>query len=89
MAATGMASMQFATASPFRIGADAEYSIPESQAGAANPQYTGVPDVTPLSAKTLSSYDRYTAWRLRRGANEPPQPFSKRTMGSLYNFEQE
>lgn len=89
MAATDIASMQFATASPFRIGADPSYSFDTQQVGAANPQYRGVPDVTPLSSKTLSSYDRYTAWRLRRGADESPQPLSKRTLGSLYNFDQE
>jgi hypothetical protein len=89
MAANDMASMQFATALPFRIGADASYSFDAKQVGSANPQYMGSPDVTPLSAKTLSSYDRYTAWRLRRGGDEAPQPLSKRTLGSLYNFDQE
>jgi hypothetical protein len=89
MAADNMASMQFATAMPFRIGADEQYSFDVKQVGAANPQYVGAPDVTPLSAKTLSSSDRYTAWRLRRGAAEPPQPHSRRTSGSLYNFDQE
>lgn len=89
MAATDIASMQFATAQPFRIGADSQYDFGDSQTGSANPHYAGAPDVTPLSSKTLSSYDRYTAWRLRRGEAEPPQPFSSRTMGSLYNFEQE
>lgn len=89
MAASDMASMQFATAQPFRIGADTQYDFGQTQVGQANPQYAGAPDVTPLSAKTLSSSDRYTAWRLRRGAGEPPQPLSRRTMGSLYNFDQE
>jgi hypothetical protein len=89
MAADDIASMQFTTALPFRIGADAVYGTGTSQVGAANPVYAAVPDVTPLSAKTLSSYDRYTAWRLRRGAAEPPQPHSRRTSGSLYNFDQE
>jgi hypothetical protein len=89
MAADDMASMQFATASPFRIGADASYTFDAKQIGMANPQYTGAPDVTPLSSKTLSSYDRYTAWRLRRGASEAPQPHSRATSGSLYNFDQE
>lgn len=89
MAADDMASMQFATASPFRIGADQQYRIDTSQIGITNPQYVGASDVTPLSSKTLSSYDRYTAWRLRRGSAEPPQPHSRRTSGSLYNFDQE
>jgi hypothetical protein len=89
MAADDIASMQFTTALPFRIGADPSYSTGVSQVGASNPMYAAVPDVTPLSAKTLSSSDRYTAWRLRRGAAEPPQPHSRRTSGSLYNFDQE
>lgn len=89
MAASDMASMQFATAQPFRIGADPQYDFGQTQVGHANPKYAGAPDVTPLSAKTLSSSDRYTAWRLRRGSDEPPQPLSRRTLGSLYNFDQE
>lgn len=41
-----------------------------------------------LSGRTLTSSDQATAWRLRRGGREKPMPHSKRTMGSLYNFDQ-
>lgn len=40
-----------------------------------------------LGARTMSSADQATAWRLRRGGREKPLPHSKRTMGSLYNFD--
>lgn len=82
-----MASMQFATHRRVQIGADDEYTVGQHQTGQSYPKYQGVPDVAPLSAKTLSSADRVTAWRLRRGGNEPPQPYSARTSGSLYNFD--
>lgn len=85
---SSMASMQFATAHQVQIGADDEYSTGEHQTGKANPQYQGVPDVAPLSASTMSSADRVTAWRLRRTANEAPQPYSKKTAGSIYKFDQ-
>lgn len=83
-----MASMQFATHRQVQIGADEEYNMGEHQTGKSTPKYQGPPDVAPLSAKTLSSADRVTAWRLRRGANEAPQPYSARTAGSLYTFDE-
>lgn len=83
-----MASMQFATHRQVHIGADEEYTMGENQTGKSNPKYQGPPDVAPLSAKTLSSADRVTAWRLRRGGDEPPQPYSARTAGSLYTFDE-
>lgn len=42
---------------------------------------------TPLSAKTLASADAATAWKVRRSGR--PLPYSKKTMGSLYDFTQE
>lgn len=87
--AKDMASMQFATARQITIGADDEYSMGEHQTGKSNPQYQGAPDVTPLSSQTMSSADRVTAWRLRRTSNEPPQPYSAKTAGSIYKFEQQ
>lgn len=41
----------------------------------------------PLSAKNMSSADAATAWRVRRAGK--PLPYSRRTMGSLYDFSQE
>lgn len=87
--AKDMASMQFATSRQVSIGADDEYELGAHQTGQASPQYQGAPDVTPLSAQTMTSADRVTAWRLRRGANEPPQPYSAKTAGSIYKFDQQ
>lgn len=83
-----MASMQFATAPQMSMGADSEYNMGEHQTGSSRPEYRGTPDVAPYSASTSSSDGRVTAWRLRRGANEPPQPHSKKTAGSIYTFDQ-
>jgi len=41
----------------------------------------------PLMSKNLASDDAATAWRVRRSGK--PLPYSKRTMGSLYDFSQE
>lgn len=40
-----------------------------------------------LSSRNLSSADAATAWRVRRQGK--PLPYSKKTMGSLYDFNQE
>lgn len=40
-----------------------------------------------LSSKNISSADAATAWRVRRSGK--PLPYSRRTMGSLYDFSQE
>lgn len=83
-----LSSMQFSAHRSVSIGADEDYSPGTHQTGAANPMYQGVPDVVPLGAKTMSSADRTTAWRVHRGANSLPQPFSKRNSGSIYSFDQ-
>jgi len=85
--ASDMASMQFATAAQVQVGADTSYHIKDHQTGEPNPSYQGAPDVAPYMTKTSNSADRATAWRLKRGIAEPPQPYSKRTSGSLYNFD--
>ena len=87
MPATGhMASMQFATRHSFHPGADEEYEVGEHQTGSEHPEYQGPSDVLPLSGKTLSSADRVSAWRLRKTWREAPQPYSRRTAGSLFEF---
>lgn len=83
-----LSSMQFATHSPLSIG-DEEVDMGEHQTGKPNPNYRGVPDVVPLSSATLTSADRTTAWRLHRNARSMPQPYSKRTAGSIYKFGEE
>lgn len=42
----------------------------------------------PLSSGNMSSAEAATAWRIRRGRNEPPLPYSKRTRKSLYDFDE-
>lgn len=84
---SSISSMQFATHSALSIGGDDEYDMGDHQTGAPNPNYKGVPDVVPLGAKTASSADRSTAWRIHRSGRSMPQPYSARTSGSLYNFD--
>jgi hypothetical protein len=38
----------------------------------------------PLQAQNMASADAATAWRVRKSGK--PLPYSKRTMGSLYDF---
>jgi hypothetical protein len=83
-----MKSVQFATQHSVSIGADDEVGSNTHQTGAANPMYQGVPDVVPLSSKTMSSVDRTTAWRNHRNGTSLPQPYSKRNAGSIYSFDQ-
>lgn len=40
-----------------------------------------------LSSRNMSSADAATAWRVRRSGK--PLPYSRKTMGSLYDFNQE
>lgn len=82
-----LSSMQFATHHAVSIGADDEYNEGTHQTGSAHPKYQGVPDVVPLSSKTLSSADRTTAWRQHRNGSSLPQPYSKRNSGSIYSFD--
>lgn len=86
-----MRSVQFATAQHrgVSIGAwDDDSTANVDQTGAANPVHQGPIDVTPLSAKNMSSIDRATAWRNRRSGDSLPQPYSRRNAGSLYSFDQ-
>ena len=91
MSASSLASIQFAYRSPVSIGVNAQadreaYSAVKDQTGETNPVYQGPEDVVPLSASTLSSADRTTAWRLQRNLRSRPQPYSARTAGSIYKF---
>lgn len=79
--------MQFATHHSVSIGADDEVGSGVNQTGSAHPSYQGVADVVPLSASTLSSVDRTTAWRNHRDGSSLPQPFSARNAGSIYKFD--
>ena len=88
--ASDMASVQFAPSRPSHMHRPEEdrEREPASQVGAAHPEYRGPADVAPLGAGMSSSADKMTAWRLKRSGSEPPQPYSKRTSGSIYRFEE-
>jgi hypothetical protein len=43
----------------------------------------------PLSGQTMSSSDQATMWRVRHGRGDKPLPYSRKTSGSLYRFDQE
>lgn len=55
--------------------------------GQTQPPDNDAESLVSLSARNSSSADAATAWRVRRGSK--PLPYSKRTMGSLYDFNQE
>lgn len=88
--ASSTRSIQFGTGthSGASIGAWDDDTTPNvDQTGAAHPVHQGVMDVTPLSAKTMSTIDRATAWRNHRSASSLPQPYAKRNAGSIYSFD--
>lgn len=88
--AKDMASVQFSPMHPTHMPSSEEEGGrgSQSQVGSAHPEYRGPADVSPIGAGMSSSADKMTAWRLKRGANDPPQPYSKRTSGSIYKFEE-
>ena len=87
--ASDMASVQFAPSHPTHMHSSEDSLVKgtESQVGAAHPEYRGPADVSPIGAGMMTSSDKVTAWRLKRSGSEPPQPYSKRTSGSTYKFE--
>jgi len=87
--AKDMASVQFAQSKPMHMHSPEENTVKDSQVGAAHPEYRGPSDVSPVGAGMMTSADKMTAWRLKRSAGESPQPYSKRTSGSIYKFDQE
>jgi len=87
--AKDMASVQFQQSKPMQMHSPEENTVKDSQVGAAHPEYRGPSDVSPIGAGMLTSADKMTAWRLKRSGSESPQPYSKRTSGSNYKFDQE
>lgn len=85
MSDQGMASIQFSGAQPvqpvsFNVDPNHRMGIEIGR------EYEREAPVA-LSARNMSSADAATAWRVRR--NGPPMPYSRKTMGSLYDFNQE
>lgn len=82
MSDTGMASIQFSSTQPVQPVSFS--SDPNHRMGVEiGREYEREAPVA-LSAKNMSSADAATAWRVRR--NGPPLPYSRKTMGSLYDF---
>ena len=79
MASTSGSSAQFRH-NPVEIG-----TWTEDQ----NSAFQKVPDVVPYMAGTGTSAERATAWRMHRDGAALPQPFSKRTSGSIYRWNDE
>lgn len=80
MSDQGMASIQFSGAQPVQsLSFD-----PNHRMGVEIGREAERESPVALSARNMSSADAATAWRVRR--NGPPLPYSKRTMGSLYDF---
>jgi hypothetical protein len=48
-----------------------------------------VPNVAPYMQGTGTSAERVTAWRMHRDGGSLPQPFSKRTSGSIYRWNED
>ena len=79
MASASGSSAQFRH-SPVEVG-----TWIEDQSGS----FKNVPDVVPYMQGTGTSADRATAWRMHRDGAALPQPFSKRTSGSIYRWNDE
>lgn len=82
MSDTGMASIQFSSTQPVQpvtFSTDSNHRM-GVEIGRESERESPVA----LSARNMSSADAATAWRVRR--NGPPLPYSRKTMGSLYDF---
>lgn len=79
MASTSGSSAQFRK-SPVEIGT---WTADQTEV------FAKTPDVVPYMQGTGTSADRATAWRMHRDGAALPQPFSKRTSGSIYRWNDE
>jgi hypothetical protein len=73
---------------PSQSGSNAQFYNPGVSIGTwiDQQQNRDVVDVTPFMSGTDTSANRATAWRLSRKPNSLPQPFTKKTAGSIYRF---
>lgn len=57
------------------------------QTGTSRPQFHSESDVLPYSSTTRTSAGASTAWRLPRGGDTLPHPYSSKTARSTYSFD--
>lgn len=80
----GMASIQFSNAQP--VQPVTFVNDPNHRMGVEiGREYEREAPVA-LSSRNMNSADAATAWRVRR--NGPPLPYSKRTSGSYFRFDE-